>query len=87
MGTLHTERGNLELTSAELALYRALSDERSRTFTIERLCASIGCTGRELGEHARTLRAKCSTLELDYVQCIWGVGYRLEAPYWETNAA
>lgn len=84
---LHTERGDIELSSAEMRLYLMLADDRWKVHTVESLCRAIGCTSRELGEHARSFRDKCSTLGLTYCECIWGVGYRLETPYWETNAA
>lgn len=77
--TIYTERGNVEVSELELALYRALATERTRVFTKEELCRALGVSARKLDATAATLRHKIRTATgLWLVANVWGVGFRLQ---------
>ena len=78
--TLHTERGDVTLTRAQMRLYRALTADRFRVYTTAELCRALGTARtRELDTVAVELRQRIADATgLRLVQSVWGIGYRLE---------
>jgi len=77
--TIHTERGDVVLTRAEMRLYQALDAERFKAHSKQELCQALRLTVPELDALAITLRERfAQATGLRMVQNVWGVAYRLD---------